>query len=295
MRLKAIIILLSAGIALHSLAVHAQNGAGGEQVLDPAIRLEIQGRLDTFLEKMDQINSSCKARLPISPDIQAADGYLKMLDRRLKNLEQGIKSLEVRWDNYYPLKQWDISQDEGLLDCVERFTVTKQEACDSLEVRKDMLQSLFAFTDAQSYIHGLDSTYNRLGKKAFELSLTPKTAALLEKEKQKEALLFASVEEKFSNARKAGTYNLVTAARMEALEDDYAGLKNKSEAIQAMQYKPLIQRIKDYLIGLAAVAVMLIFINMVRAKIKEAKTMRENMKKYKDSLNLNGKDEYPTI
>lgn len=295
MRLKALSYLLIAGVALLPMPVPAQNGSGAEQVLDPATRLEIQGRLERFLDGMDQINTSCKAKLPVSPDVPVTDGYMKMLDRRLKTLEQSIKSIEVRWDNYYPLMQWDISQDEGLLGCVEHFALIKQEAYDSLNVRKSMLEALRAFSDAQSCMRSLDSTYNRLGKKAFELSLSSKTSAQLEKEKKKEALLFASVQEKFDKAREAGKYKLVTAERMEALEDEYAVLKNKSDTIQAMKYKPLIQRIKDYLIGLAAVAVLLMFANMVRSKFKAAKSMRATMKKYKDSLNLNGKDDYPTI
>ena len=83
--------------------------------------------------------------------------------------------------------------------------------------------------------------------------------------------------------------------RVEALEDAYAVIKNKSETIQAMEYQPLFKRIKDYLLGLAAVAVVLMFVNMMRARIKAAREMRANMKKYKDSLNLGGKDDYPTI
>ena len=62
-----------------------------------------------------------------------------------------------------------------------------------------------------------------------------------------------------------------------------------------MQYKPLIARIKDYLLGLAAVAVLLLFVSMVKTKIKAAKDARENMKKYQETLKLNGQDEYPTI
>ena len=294
MRLKALTYLLTIGVVLLPRVIHAQD-SGGEAVLDERTRLEIQGRLNRFLENMEQINSSCKAKLPVSPDVQVTNGYIRMLDRRLKGLEQGIKSLEVRWNNYYPMQQWDISQDEGLLACVESFELMKQEASDSLAVRKSMLQALQAFSDAQSYMHCLDTTYNRIGKKAFELSLTSKTAPMLEKEKKKEELLFASVQEKFDQAKEAGKYKLVSAERMEALEDDYAVLKNKSETIQAMQYKPLIQRVKDYLLGLAAVAVLLMFLNMVRSRIKAAKEMRKNMKKYKETLKLNGQDEYPTI
>ena len=294
MRRKLISYLVMLGV-MFSLpeALRAQDASASS--LDPRVRLEIKTRLDQFLDSMERLYVSCKAGLPVSNDIQLTDGYMRMIGNRLRNLEQNMKSLDVRWNNYCPMQQWEISQDEGLMDCVERYEMMKQEAADSLEVRKQMLQALQAFSEAQSYMERLDTAYNTLGKKAFELSLTSRTAPLLEKQKNKEQLLFESVQEKFDKAKEAERFHLVSAKRMEALEDSYASLKNKSEAIQAMTYKPLIARIKDYLLGLAAVAVLLMFVNMVQAKIKAAKEMRQNMKKYKESLNLNGKDDYPTI
>lgn len=290
MRCKVFPYLLALGLALIPRAALAQ-----DPVLDESVRREIQGRLGQYLDNMQRIYDQCTARLPVSPDVQCTDGYLRATEYRLKGYDQNLKSLEVRWNTYFPLHQYEISQDEGLMGYVEDFELMKQAAADSLVVRMQMLQSLRAFSEAQAMISRLDSTYNRLGKEAFQLSLTQKTAPLLEKEKMKEQMLFASVQEKYDAATDAGRYKLVSAQRMEALKDSYAVLKNKSDAIQAMQYKPLIQRIKDYLIGLAAVAVLLMFVNMVRSKIKAAKDMRENMKKYKETLKLNSKDDYPTI
>jgi len=287
--------LIVMGLSLFSGILCAQEQPAEAPVLDELTRLEIQGRLNQFVDNMERIYDSCKAPLRISGDVQQADSYLKMLGSRLRGLEQNMKSMDVRWNNYYSLQQWEIGQDEGLMSSVERFELMRQEAADSLEVRKQMLQSLQDFSEAMSYMEGLDSTYNRLGKQAFELSLSSKTAPQLEKQKMKEQLLFATVQEKFDKAKVARDFHLVSDKRMEALEDVYAVLKNKSETIQAMKYKPLIQRIKDYLLGLAAVAVVLMFVNMLRARIKAAKEMRANMKKYKDTLNLGGKDDYPTI
>lgn len=283
-----------AGLLL-ALGVCAQDKDAVASTLDPAVRLDIQMRLDQFTENMKKINASCKARLPLPNEVQVSSAYLKTLDFRMRNLEQNLRSLEVRWNNYYPSQQWEISQDEGLMDCATRFELMKQEASDSLEVRKQMLQALHDFSDSRSYMARLDSTYNTMGKQAFELSLSQKTTPLLEKQKQKEQLLFATVQEKYDKAREAYRLNLVSQARMEELEDMYAVLKNKSDTIQNMAYKPLIQRVKDYLIGLAAVAVLLMFVSMVRAKLKAAKEARQNLKKYKDALRLNGQDEYPTI
>ena len=287
--------LIVMGLSLFSGTLCAQEQPAEAPVLDELTRLEIQGRLNQFVNNMERIYDSCRAPLRVSGDVQPTDSYLKMLGNRLKSLEQNIKSMDVRWNNFYSLQQWEIGQDEGLMSSVERFELMRQDAADSLEVRKQMLQSLQDFSEAMSYMEGLDSTYNRLGKQAFELSLSSKTAPQLEKQKKKEQLLFATVQEKFDKAKIARDFHLVSDKRMEALEDVYAVLRNKSETIQAMQFKPLIQRIKDYLMGLAAVAVVLMFVNMVRTRIKASKEMRANMKKYKDSLNLGGKDDYPTI
>ena len=287
--------LAAAGLLLAvSGVLRAQDKPAAEH-LDESIRLEIQARLDQYLGEMKAIYDASTARLPVSPDSQITEGYLKMIERRIKTTENSRRSLEIRWNNYYPSQQWAIALDEDLMASVENFEMMKQDATDSLEIRKQMYQSLQAFLDAQSLIASLDSTYNTIGKRAFELSLTQKTAPLLEKEKQKEQLVFAQVQEKFDAAKQAEDFHLVSRERMETLEDSYAALKNKSDAIQQMTYKPLIQRIKDYLMALAAVAVLLMFINMVRARIKSIKDAREAMKKYKETLKLNGTDDYPTI
>ena len=272
--------------------LHAQDAPSGP---DKLARLEIQARLEQYLDEMDRIRSASIARLPVSPDVQLTAGFIRTLETRLKNVETNRKALEIRWNNYLPVQQAAIAEDETLMGCVEQFELLKQEASDSLEVRRQMVQSLQDFMEAQAYMESLDTIYNALGKKAFELSLTSKTAQLLEREKKKEELLFASVQEKFDKARKAGDFHLVSPARMETLEDTFAGLKHKSDTIQAMAYKPLIQRLKDYLLSLAAVAVLLMFVAMLRARIKAAKAAREQMKQYKEALKLNGTDEFPTI
>ena len=288
-------ILLTAGLLLLPRGLSAQDQPAQPTVLDEETREEVLARLGQLMDGIAPVAYSCKAPLPLAGDIPVTDGYIRMQDYRLRTLERNLKSLDVRWNSYYAVTQWEISQDEGLMGVVDRFLQLKQEASDSLAVRCLMLQSLQDYIDAKAYMAGLDSTYNRMGKKAFELSLTARGAPLLEKSKKKEALLFATVQEKFYKAREAGRYHLLSNAAMEELEDLYVSLKSKSDTIQAMKYQPLISRIKDYLIGGAALAVLLMFLNMVRSKIKTARQLKENMKKYKDTLKRNGQDEYPTI
>ena len=292
---KIVSYILLTGLLLLPRGLSAQDQPAQPPVLDEEVREEVLGRLGQLMDGIAPVAYSCKAPLPLVGNTPVTDGYIRMQDYRLRTLERNLKSLDVRWNSFYAVTQWEISQDEGLMGVVDRFLQLKQEATDSLAVRKLMLQSLQDYIDAKTYMAGLDSTYNRMGKKAFELSLSAKTAPALEKHKKKEGLLFATVQEKFYKAREAGRYHLLSDKAMEELEDLYVNLKSKSDAIQAMKYQPLISRIKDYLIGGAALAVLLMFLNMVRSKIKAARQLKENMKKYKDTLKRNGQDDYPTI
>ena len=294
-RKKFVSYLLLMGALLLPCGLSAQDQLAQPPVLDEETRMEVQARLGQFMDGIAPVSYSCKAPLPMAGNIPVTDGYLRMQEYRLRTLERKLKSLDVRWNNYYSLTQWEISQDEGLMGVVDRFLQMKQEASDSIEVRRKMLQSLEDYWDAKTCMAGLDSTYNHMGRNAFKLSLTAKTAPQLEILKKKEALLFASVKEKFYKAREAGRYHLVSDKAMAELEDSYVSLKSKSDTIQDMKYQPLITRIKDYLIGAAALAVLLMFFNMVRSKIKVARQLKGSMKQYKDSLKRNGQDEYPTI
>lgn len=297
MRVRRLLyLLLWMGLGLHPAVLCAQTAMAESAPLDSSVILEIKGRLHQYVEGMDRICASSKAPLPISNEVQLTDGYLKMLRYRHRNLLKSMKSLDMRWTSYYSLEQWEISQDEGLMASVERYELLKQEAGDSLAVRAQMLDALDAFSQAHDYISDLDSTYNRIGKKAFSLSLSSKTAPLLEKEKKKEQLLFSSVQDIFEKAQEAKRLNVVSEKRMAELEDLYAVIKSKSDTIQAMEYKPFLERIKDYLMSLAAVAVLLMFLSMARSKWKAAREKKESLKKYKETMKLYGQDhDYPTI
>ena len=67
-----------------------------------------------------------------------------------------------------------------------------------------------------------------------------------------------------------------------------------SEKIQKAEYKPFMERIKDYLMSFAAVAIILMFFNMIQAKIQAYKQMRKSAEEYKKMLQ-GGDDEYPSI
>ena len=232
--------LVVGGAILLSQGLCAQDQPATAPALDPATVRDIQTRLNQCVEGMDRICNSCTAPLPMASEVVGvAESYIRMQGYRLHTLEQNIKSLDVRWNNYYPLQQWEISQDEGLMSSVERFELLKQEASDSLEVRKQMLESLRGFVEAKALLASLDTTYNSMGKQAFELSLTSKTAPLLEKQKQKEQILFATVQEKFDKAKEASRYHLVSEHSMEELEDSFAVIKANRKLSRPCSINPL--------------------------------------------------------
>ena len=83
---------------------------------------------------------------------------------------------------------------------------------------------------------------------------------------------------------------------MDLLDEQFVVMKSVSEKVQALEYKPIIQRVKDYLIGLAAVAIILLFLSMLRNKYKAYKDKLASVKKMEEMMKKQGKGtQYPTI
>ena len=80
---------------------------------------------------------------------------------------------------------------------------------------------------------------------------------------------------------------------MKGIEKKFIEMQSVSAKIQEMAYKPFIQRIKDYLLGLAAVAILLMFVNLLSQKMKSLKAARDQAKKMKETMM--GQHDYPTI
>jgi hypothetical protein len=108
-------------------------------------------------------------------------------------------------------------------------------------------------------------------------------------------MTFADVSAHYTKAKEAVGLMPVLAPRMAALDEKYISLKAMSEKIQAMAYKPFIQRIKDYLLGFAAVAILLLFFNLLVSRLVAVKKVYKSMKQYKNLLKTNEQENYPTI
>ena len=97
MRMRRMAYLLVLGLAMLPGMLHAQDAPSG---LDNLTRLEIQARLEQYLDEMDRIRDVSVARLPVSPDVQLTAGYIRTLETRLKNVETNRKALDIRWNNF---------------------------------------------------------------------------------------------------------------------------------------------------------------------------------------------------
>ena len=241
--------------------------------------LEIENRM---LDLYDQLNE-------VSTKIPQYDTPDKLTD-----IDQQVTTIDTKWNAYYQLKQAEIAEDDSLLQIVAEYQLTKQNILDSIANKIHLYDVQKEFTDAETFIFSEDCIYEQLYNTAFEYSLIKMLDPELEKVKGKEQLLAAEAQNQYENAKKLSQEINSLQPRFQKIEEKYIELKITSEKIQALKYQPLLQRIKDYLYSIAAVAMIFMFINVVQAKIKTLKQARENAKKMKQMMN-NEENEYPTI
>ena len=208
-------------------------------------------------------------------------------------LEKKLASSDFMFDTYFQTHLNEISANEAAMAKVVAYKADRETLTKALAERRVIAQANDDFIAAENFITPLDTTYKRLYKSARKYSATSQTAKLLEKVKAKEALLGAKVQEHYGKAAAAVEAVPGLASRMEVLEEEYADVMSYSVKIQEAEYKPLVDRVKDYLMSFAAVAIMLMFINMIQSKISAAKQVKENMKKIEEALKKD--DEIPEI
>lgn len=257
--------------------------------------IELQERIDGFFKELNDLQNSYTRPFKITRDQRLSKSYMKRLSDDFKSNEKKLKSLDLRWNIFYQTEQPSIASNEQLMTMVDDLNTIKSAVEDSIVSRQNIIKAVNDFNAAEKFLYEQDTIYKAFGKKAIELSMTSKTAPQLENLKVKEQIVFADIQSHYDKAKEGLKLFKVSQQDMENLDNRYASLKNKSSKIQEMAYVPFIQRIKDYLFGIAAVAIIIMFINMVASKVKAAKKMRENLKKYQDGINQNNNNNIPTI
>lgn len=248
------------------------------EFVDEIHLLEIESRMLNFYQELKKISAQIG---------QYTSDELTEVDKK-------VTTIDTKWNAYYQAQQIIIAEDDSLLQIVANYQLTKQSLLDSIALQKRIFKSQKEFAEAETFFQTQDNTYSQLYETAFKYSLAKALATELEKVKGKEQLLFAEVQNHYDIAKSLSEEFNNLLPRFQPIEKKYIELKNISEKIQAMEYKPWLQRIKDYLYSLAAIAMILLFLNMLQAKLKALKQARENAKKLREMMDKDNND-YPTI
>lgn len=254
---------------------------------------DIHARMVQFQGELLQLGALSRFRMDIDMEMPLTEPLLDVMGNRLKTLTIAVNSFTSRWDAYSQAQQVYIADNDSLLSKLAEVQQMKQMVTDTLASRQLQYDQLSAFAKAEVFIWSQDKIYQKLYKQAVQYSLSGKLAAKLEKVKAAEQAEFADVTKHYEQAKAAADAFPGLKIRMKGIDEKYFQLQTVSTKIQEMAYKPFIQRIKDYLMGLAAVAIVLMFLNMVRSKLKALKVAREQAQKMKDMIN--GQHNYPTI
>ncbi len=275
-------MLCAAGLYLNPQKAFAQTPAADATVHDAAqtdeqVMLEINERLQHFIEDI----TTFSLMLHISP-----------VDS-LAHMERLYRFMDSRWQTFYQAQQMDIATDEDMMNMAASYQVTNQNVIEDLQKLKERAEGMEAYHRCTKLLKQELPHYKDLYKEAIVLSLTPKLAPKLEQLKGKEQLTFADIQTSFGKAKNALVDDAASKNKLKKLEEQYIKLKNISDKIQAAEYKPLLQRFKDELMGLAAITILLMFVSMVVSRIQAFRNARKAAKKFGNMFNNN--QQYPTI
>ena len=292
MNIKKNLWLLIIFVCMLPSVAWAQEEMSAEEELDSAYT-DINEHMELFQEELIQLNALCRFRMDIDMEMPLNEPLLDVLSERLKSLSMAMNSFSTRWDTYSAAQQVYIADNDSLLNRAALIQQMRQAVTDTLALRQQQRDQLGAFSTAEQFIWGQDKNYRQLYKKAVQYSATPMLAAQLERVKAEEQALTADVNKYYGQAKEAATTFPGLQLRMQAMENKVFELQTVSAKIQEMAYKPFIQRIKDYLMGLACVAILLMGLNLLKSKLALVKQARDQAKKLKGLTG--GQHNYPTI
>lgn len=303
MKRSLLLIGLLLGLSFMTNSVQAQENAVptdvGSAALSPeamALRLEVTARLTQFSDDLHQLMAVGKVNMSIDCMYGIPKSVVTTLEQRMQSLNQEYNRLDVKWNTYYQAQQMDIANSEDLMTMVASIEELKQAVKDTLDSKTEAVEAIAKFAAADNFIISQVNVYKNLYSKAFKLSLVQKLAPQLEKVKAKEQVLFTDLQNNYNQAKAACEVVPSLSPRLETLDKQFVVMKSVSENVQALEYKPLFQRLKDYVMGFAAVAIILMFFNGMLAKFNAYKQKAASLKKYNDMLNKNGQGtQYPTI
>lgn len=252
--------------------------AQDEAELTPMQRIELMDYVQDYVDNMNSLTS----QLSLTQTQQ------------IQSVERMANTLDIKWQAWFATNQELLSLDDSIMNLVAQYEQTKTMVMDSIAARLKFIEGIDKFRAAEKFILSNDSVYKKLEKQAFRLSMVEKLAPRLDKLKAREQLLIASIQTNYDTAKEIAAIAPQLAKRMNNIDEVFFEIKASSGRIQAMAYKPLIQRIKDYVMSLAAFSIIMMFITYIAARIKafnKAKKAAKEMRKLMERQN----EEYPTI
>lgn len=286
---KAILLMLCCSV----LPISAQESADDEQYIR-RVQQELGVQLQHFTDDFEQLYEAGCRPIRITDRTLQSGYYIRTVSNQVKMMSRNMQSLEVRWNAFTTANLPTMADNDSLMDMTTHVELLRQAITDTIAVQSQRCSAVSDFCTAEQFILAQDSIYAVLYNQAQALSMLQKLAPQLEKLKAKEQVRFEQIQSAYDKLQVAIETVPELHKHATTINEHYYAIKSISEKIQATEYKPFIQRIKDYLLGLACVAVLLIFINMITTKIQTAKKLRETLKQ-QELLNRNTNNFYPTI
>lgn len=208
----------------------------------------------------------------------------------LDKINKDIYSHDTRFDTFFSTHSYEFSEDSSVMDSLTEYKQMRNELDEKLTLVSSYIDAREAVDEAKKTLEQADSIYAVYVKQAKRYSLVKHTAKLLKKVKSREKITYAKISAKYETAVATAEASPALEEDMSLLEDKMADISTKSELVQQLEYTPLIQKVKDWLVSLAAVAILLMFVSMVQSRISAYKKMKENLKKMQNAMNENDQD-----
>ena len=264
--------------------------------IDPFREQQLESRMLQYIDDFDKLVSADGMQFGSSKADLVSVSHVRVVAQKLRIVQSNYQMLDFRWNAFVQSEQVEIAESDRLMDMMTRVQQLKQVVGDSIVALQGRCDAVAGFLDAEVFISSQDTVYKAFYKKARTLSLSKRLAQQLEKVKADEKVVFEQVQAHYDKSRDATKLFNKLNARAAKLDEQYYTIKTTSDKIQALEYKPLLQRAKDYLLGLASVSIILIFVNLVTTKLKSAKKARDMAKKQKKLFDKNNNNiDYPTI
>lgn len=272
----------------------AAEEANEEQQYSLQFQTEMRAQLDKLTAELDLLAEDTKKQTTITDKDLKTAYSVRTLEAKAQRLNHRMQSLNVKWDAFNASYLGFISENDTLMELMAKAQLLKQSLSDTITAQQTKCQAIRDFLAAEQIVLSQDSMYNRIYKQAFRLSFIQKLTPQLEKLKAKEQAHFTPIQEAYDKAKAAAATVPQLKERAELLSESFFTIKSRSEKIQQMQYMPLMQRFKDYLIGFACFAVIFMLFNNLTTKWQAAKQKKEALKKQAEMLRKQQND-YPTI